>query len=163
MVDKRPIFQHIIMWVAVILSAHLHASPEKTEQSHKCASVSVCVSVRRIFPLTLSDSGVWRFVVPPCVGCGHPGSVKVISCSFSPNVSPHVPFPQHVSVSRVGPLVPRSQTALSLPGNLSLVHSSALSRRRYGVGASGSSDPSPFPLAPHPTFAAACLTPLSVC
>lgn len=35
---------------------------------------------------------------------------------FSPNVSPHIFCPQHVSVSRVGPLVLRNQTAVSFPG-----------------------------------------------
>ena len=49
-VDKRPIFQPIIMWVAVILSALLHVSPEKTEQPYTyvraCVCVCVCVRVR---------------------------------------------------------------------------------------------------------------------
>lgn len=34
--DKRPIFQPIIMWVAVILSALLHVSPEKTVCVSQC-------------------------------------------------------------------------------------------------------------------------------
>lgn len=113
--DKRPIFQPIIMWVAVILSALLHVSPEKTEQSYvycMCVYVSVC----RIFPLTLSDRGVWCFVVLQCVGCGHHVLVKVIS--FSPNVSPHIHCPQHVSVSRVRLLGLRGRTVLSSLGLL---------------------------------------------
>lgn len=63
MVDKRPIFQPIIMWAAVILSAHLHASPEKTQQLLMCASVC------RIFSLQLDQIGGVHCVVVSSV-CG---------------------------------------------------------------------------------------------
>ena len=60
------------------------------------------------------------------MGCGHHGLVKVISYSFSPNFSPHIPCPQHVSVSKGGasrPTRPNSAIIIARP----LVHSSALS------------------------------------
>lgn len=133
--DKRPIFQPIIMWVVVILSALLYVSSEKPEQSYILyVCLCVCVSqVCRIFPLTLSDRRVWCFVVLQCVGCGHHAAVKVISYSFSPDVSPHIPCPQHVSGSRVGPRVLRDQTSLSSPGPLCLfIHQLCLCLRLCG-------------------------------
>lgn len=90
-----------------------------------CVCVCLCASVCRIFPLTLSDWAVWCFVVQQCVGCGHHGSVKVISYSSSSNISPHIPCPQHVYISRVGLLRPTQQNAITARP-LFLVHSSAL-------------------------------------
>lgn len=129
------------------------------KQSSRTYSMCVCVCVPlcRIFPLTLSDRRVWCFVVLQCVGCGHHGSVKVISYSFSPSVSPHIPCPQHVSGSRVGPLVLRDQTALWLPGPFACSFISSVSVSDY-VGVSGAGVPSPFP---HPFLSP--VHPPSVC
>lgn len=148
---------------------------QRKQSSRIC---SMCVPVCRIFPLTLSDRRVWCFVVLQCVGCGHHGSVKVISYSFSPNVSPHIPCPQHASGSRVGPLVLRDQTALSSPGPFACSFISSVSVSDC-VGVSGAGVPllslTPLSLAlspAHPpsvcwrgpgSFWALALGPLCVC
>lgn len=66
--DKRPIFQPIIMWVAIILSSLLRA--ERGPGRSRAGDYTLHAAVRRIFPLTLSDRGVWRVVVLQRVGCG---------------------------------------------------------------------------------------------
>lgn len=82
------------------------------------------------------------------MGCGHHGSLKVISHSFSPSISLHIPCPQHVDISRVGPLVLRNQTVLSSPGPFSLfIHQLRLCLRLCGCVESWG--PSPFP---HPSL-----------
>ena len=80
------------------------------------------------------------------MGCGHQGSVKVISYSFSPNVSPHIPCPQHVPVSRVGLLILRDQTIIARPLYL-FIHQLCLCLRLCGCVRSWG--PSPFP---HPSL-----------
>ena len=64
-VDKRPIFQPIIMWVAVILFALLRVSPEKTEQP---SCVCLCVgSFPQLYQIGESDAllfySVWAVVI----------------------------------------------------------------------------------------------------
>ena len=63
--DKRPIFQPVIMWVAVILSALLCASPEKTEQLYICVCVSQCAGC--FYQIGESDvllfCSVWAVVI----------------------------------------------------------------------------------------------------
>ena len=94
-VDKRPIFQPIVMWAAVILSALLHVSPEKTELSDVSVWVCVSVSVSDLSPSVIRYGSLMLCCSPVCgrwsswLDKGH------LFLFFSQYFSPHIPCPQH--------------------------------------------------------------------